>query len=40
MGTIGIEWVNKYHGRASDLKNNDNNAEGFYNELSGTRQFN
>ena len=39
MGTIGIEWVNKYHGRASELKNNDNNARGFYNELSGTRQF-
>ncbi len=39
MGTIGIEWVNKYHGRASELKNNDNNARGFYNKLSGTRQF-
>lgn len=39
MGTIGIEWVNKYHGRASDLKNNDDNARGFYNALDGTRQF-
>ena len=39
MGTIGIEWVNKYHGRASDLKNNDDNARGFYNRLSGVRQF-
>jgi hypothetical protein len=39
MGTIGIEWVNKYHGRSSDLKNCDNDARGFYNKLSGTRQF-
>lgn len=39
MGTIGIEWVNKYHGRAGDLKNNDDNAQGFYNTLHGTRQF-
>lgn len=39
MGTIGIEWVNKYHGRASDLKNNDDNARGFYNTLDGIRQF-
>lgn len=39
MGTIGIEWVNKYHGHAPDLKNNDNNARGFYNTLHGTRQF-
>jgi len=39
MGTIGIEWVNKYHGRASDLKNNSENARGFYNTLSGVRQF-
>jgi len=39
MGTIGIEWVNKYHGRGKDLKNNDNNAQGFYNTLQGVRQF-
>lgn len=39
MATIGIEWANKYHGRADDLKNNDDNARGFYNTLSGTRQF-
>ena len=39
MGTIGIEWVNKFHGRASDLKNNDDNARGFYNTLSGVRRF-
>ncbi|MFX1532483.1 MAG: DUF6345 domain-containing protein [Promethearchaeota archaeon] len=39
MGTIGIEWVNKYHGRSKDLKNNDNNARGFYNKLHGVRQF-
>jgi hypothetical protein len=30
MGMIGIEWVNKFHGRASDLKNNDHSAQGFY----------
>jgi hypothetical protein len=39
MGTIGIEWANKYHGRADDLKNNDDNARGFYNTLSGVRRF-
>jgi len=39
MGTIGVEWVNQYHGRAGDLSNNDDNALGFYNTLSGTRQF-
>jgi hypothetical protein len=39
MATIGIEWINKYHGRAKDLKNRHNCARGFYNELSGVRQF-
>jgi uncharacterized protein DUF6345 len=39
MGSIGIEWVNEYHGRASDLSNNDNNAQGFYNKLDGTERF-
>jgi hypothetical protein len=41
MGTIGVEWVNLYHGRPglADLSNNDENARGFYNTLSGTRQF-
>ena len=39
MGTIGIEWANKYHGRADELKNNDDNARGFYNTLSGVRRF-
>lgn len=39
MGTIGIEWANKFHGRASDLKNNDDNARGFYNTLQGVRRF-
>ena len=28
------EWVNEYHGYLSDLSHNDENAEGFYNELS------
>lgn len=40
MGTIGIEWVQKYHGRASDLSNTQAQAEGFYNTLQGTRSFN
>lgn len=41
MGTIGIEWVNKYHGRPGlrDLSNNDENARGFYNTLHGIREF-
>jgi hypothetical protein len=39
MATKGIEWVNKYHGRADNLKNCDNCARGFYNKLSGTKQF-
>ena len=37
MATKGIEWVNNYHGRANDLSNNDNNAQGFYNKLNGTK---
>ncbi|MFA7616712.1 MAG: DUF6345 domain-containing protein [Moheibacter sp.] len=40
MATKGIEWVNDYHGRASDLSNCDNDAEGFYNKLSGVKKFN
>lgn len=39
MATKGIEWVNQYHGRASNLSNNDNNAQGFYHRLSGTKDF-
>jgi hypothetical protein len=39
MATIGIEWVNKYNGTQKDLKNNDDNARGFYNTLSGVRRF-
>jgi hypothetical protein len=37
--TIGVDWVNNYHGRADDLKNCDNDAEGFYNKLSGVKTF-
>jgi len=40
MAKIGIEWVKKYHGRASNLSNTKKQAEGFYNKLSGTRSFN
>jgi hypothetical protein len=39
MATIGIEWANNYHGRAADLKNNDDNARGFLNTLDGVRRF-
>lgn len=39
MSTIGIEWVNKYNGYASDLHNNDDNAKGFYTTLDGIREF-
>ncbi len=40
MGTLGVEWVNNYHGRARDLRSCDECAERFYNELDGTREFN
>lgn len=40
VGMIAIEWVKKYHGRASNLSNTQAQAEGFYNTLSGTRRFN
>lgn len=39
MASKGIEWVNEYHGRAPDLSNNDKNARGFYDKLSGTKEF-
>ncbi len=37
---IGIEWVEDYHGLASDLRKSQKRAEGFYYTLSGTRVFN
>ncbi len=40
MGTIGIEWVQKYNGLAGNLSNTRAQAEGFYNTLSATRVFN
>jgi len=40
MAKIGIEWVKKYHGRAANLSNTKDQAEGFYNKLSATRVFN
>ena len=40
MATIGIEWVKKYNGLSGDLSNTKAQAEGFYNTLSGVRQFN
>lgn len=39
MATIGIEWVNQYHGRARDLDKCDDDAKGFYNTLDGVKQF-
>jgi len=39
MASIGIIWVNEYHGRADNLYKNDDNARGFYNTLHGVRQF-
>ena len=40
MASIGIEWVKKYHGRATNLSNTKDQAEGLLNRLSGTRAFN
>jgi hypothetical protein len=40
MGSIGIEWVKKYNGLAGNLTNTKAQAEGFYNTLAGSRQFN
>lgn len=39
MAKKGIEWVNKYHGRASNLSYCDDDARGFYNTLSGIKKF-
>lgn len=36
---IGIEWVNKYHGRASRLYKCDNSTRGFAERLDGILQF-
>lgn len=40
MGTIGVEWVRKYNGLASNLSNTKPQAEAFYSTLSATRVFN
>jgi hypothetical protein len=40
MGTLGIEWVKKYNGRAANVSNTQAAAEGFYNTLAGVRMFN
>jgi len=39
MGLIAIEWVQEYHGRWENPANTQQNAEGFYNTLSGTQKF-
>jgi Family of unknown function (DUF6345) len=40
MARIGIEWVQKYHGRANNLSKTKEQAEAFYNTLTGVRAFN
>jgi len=40
VGTIGIEWVQKYNGLQGNLTNTKAQAEGFYNTLSAARGFN
>lgn len=40
MATIGVEWVQKYNGLQGNLSNTKAQAEGFYNTLAATRQFN
>jgi hypothetical protein len=40
MGTVGVEWVKQYHGKAANLTNTKPQAEGFYTTLSATRRFN
>ena len=40
VGTVGIEWVQDYHSRTSNLDNTKAQAEGFYNTLSAIRAFN
>jgi hypothetical protein len=39
-GDVGIEWVKKYHGRASDLTNTKAQAQGFYNKVDCYKRFN
>jgi uncharacterized protein DUF6345 len=38
-GTIGIEWIQQYHGRATNLAATGDQAEGFYWQLDAVRQF-
>lgn len=37
---VGIDWVDKYHGRAQDTKHRRENAEGFYNAISAVKVYN
>ena len=39
MGSIGIEWVLEYHDRWTNPANTQANAEGFYDTLTGTKNF-
>jgi Family of unknown function (DUF6345) len=40
MGTVGVEWVQKYNGLQGNLSNTKAQAEGFLNTLAATRGFN
>lgn len=39
MGSLGVEWVQNYNGRAANVGNTRAAAEGFYNTLLGVRSF-
>jgi uncharacterized protein DUF6345 len=38
-GTIGIEWINSYHGRATNLRHTGQQARGFYSTLDALRGY-
>jgi hypothetical protein len=40
MGSVGVEWVQKYNGLQGNLSNTKAQAEGFLNTLAATRGFN
>src|SRR4029079_19013413 len=38
-GTIGIEWINSYHGRATNLRHTGQQARGFSSTLDALRGY-
>ncbi len=36
---VGIDWIDKYHGRAQDTKHRKDNAEGFYNTINAVKVY-